>query len=44
MFMREREETNPEIFIPEDITAAKALLDTPITEIEIRYSVAADHF
>lgn len=31
MFMREAEETNPEIFIPEDIKAAKALLDTPIT-------------
>ena len=27
-------ETNPEIFIPEDIKAAKALLDTPITELK----------
>ena len=34
MFMREAEETNPEIFIPEDIKAAKALLDTPITELK----------
>ena len=34
MFMREAEETNPEIFIHEDIKAAKALLDTPITELK----------
>ena len=34
MFMREAEETNPEIFIPEDIKAAKDLLDTPITELK----------
>ena len=34
MLMREAEETNPEIFIPEDIKAAKALLDTPITELK----------
>ena len=34
MLMRDAEETNPEIFIPEDIKAAKALLDTPITELK----------
>ena len=34
MLMIEAEETNPEIFIPEDIKAAKALLDTPITELK----------
>lgn len=34
MLMREAEETNPEIFIPEDIKAAKALLDTPIAELK----------